>query len=151
MGRVLSYNTQPLQVTSQPSLISELTNLPFQPMEPILHMCQVTTHRAVGLLSNRYFVLYQYTPDADILIKFCNPHRYEFIRCHYNSKFNYVILGFIDGLILIYHINQMKQIRRYQHHWKMITDLAISQDQNLLFSCSTDHLINIWNLGRDRH
>ena len=58
MGRVLLYNTQPLQFTSQPLFISELANLPFQSMEPIIHICQVITHRAIGLLSNRYFVLF---------------------------------------------------------------------------------------------
>jgi WD40 repeat protein len=117
-------------------------------MEPIIHICQVQTHRSIGLLSNEYFVLWQYTPNHNLLMKFCNPHRNEFIRCHYNGKFDLIIFAFIDGLILIYQINQMKQIRRYQCHWKMITDLKNSQDQTLLLSSSIDHIINIWNLGK---
>ncbi|CAF0891715.1 unnamed protein product [Rotaria sordida] len=151
MGRVLLYNTQPLQFTSQPLFVSELANLPFQSMEPIIHICQVITHRAIGLLSNRYFILWQYTPNENLLIKFCNPYRYDFIRCHYNSKFDYIIFAFIDGFILIYQINQMKQIRRYHYHWKMITDLKNSKDQNLLLSSSIDHIINVWNLETLQH
>ncbi|CAF2848054.1 unnamed protein product [Rotaria sp. Silwood2] len=150
MGRVLLYNTQPLQFTSQPLFVSELANLPFQSMEPIIHICHVKTHRAIGLLSNRYFVLWQYTPSENLLIKFCNPYQYDFIRCHYNSKFDYIIFAFIDGFILIYEINQMKHIRRYHYHWKIITDLENSKDQNLLLSSSIDHIINIWNLGKKK-
>ncbi|CAF5227774.1 unnamed protein product, partial [Rotaria magnacalcarata] len=100
MGRVLLYNTQPLQFTSQPLFISELANLPFTPMEAIIHICHVIKHRAVGLLSNRIFVLWQYTPNENTLRKFCNPYRYDFSRCHYNSKFDYIIFAFIDGFIL---------------------------------------------------
>ncbi|CAM4769649.1 unnamed protein product [Rotaria magnacalcarata] len=151
MGRVLLYNTQPLQFTSQPLFISELANLPFTPMEAIIHICHVIKHRAVGLLSNRIFVLWQYTPNENTLRKFCNPYRYDFSRCHYNSKFDYIIFAFIDGFILIYQINQMKQIRRCQHHWQMITDLVNSQDQNLLLSSSIDHTINVWNLETLQH
>ncbi|CAF2606103.1 unnamed protein product [Rotaria sp. Silwood2] len=131
MGRVLLYNTQPLQFTSQPLFVSELANLPFQSMEPIIHICHVKTHRAIGLLSNRYFVLWQYTPSENLLIKFCNPYQYDFIRCHYNSKFDYIIFAFIDGFILIYEINQMKHIRRYHYHWKIITDLENKTLQHL--------------------
>lgn len=117
-------------------------------MEPIIHLCQVLTHRSIGILSHRYFVLYQYTPNENLLMKYCNPYRYDFIRCHYNSKYNYIIFAFIDGLILIYEINQMKQIRRYKNHWKMITDLKNSKDENLLLSSSIDRIINIYNLGK---
>ncbi|CAF3364498.1 unnamed protein product [Rotaria sp. Silwood1] len=151
MGRVLLYNTQPLQFTSQPLFVSELTNLPFQSMEPIIHICHVITYRSIGLLSNRYFVLWQYTSEERILTKFCNPYRYDFIRCHYNSKFDYIIFAFIDGFILIYQIHQMKPIRRYHYHWKMITDLENSKDQNLLLSSSIDHVINVWNLETLQH
>lgn len=150
MGRVFSYNTQPLQYTSQPLFASELSQLPFQSMEPIIHLCHITHHRSIGILSNRYFVIWQYTPHQNVLMKFCNPYRYDFIRCHYNSKYEYIIFAFIDGFMLIYQFNPLKQIRRYQSHWKMITDLKNSQDQNYLLSSSIDHLINIWNLGRNR-
>jgi WD40 repeat protein len=117
-------------------------------MEPIIHICHVITHRSIGILSNRYFVLYQYTPNENLLLKFCNPYRYDFIRCHYNSKFDYIIFAFLDGFLLIYQLNQMKQIRRYKNHWKMITDLKTSRNENYLLSSSIDHMINIWNLGK---
>jgi WD40 repeat protein len=147
MGRVLLYNTQPLQFTSQPLFTSELGQLPFQSMEPIIHICQIVTYRSIGILSNRYFVLWQYTSNQKSLIQFCNPYRYDFIRCHYTSKFDYIIFAFLDGFISIYQLKQMKQIRRYQYHWKMITDLKTSQ--NILLSSSIDHTIHVWNLGRN--
>jgi len=147
MGRVLLYNTQPLQYTSQPLFICELDQLPLQSMEPIIHICQIITYRSIGILSNRYFVLWQYTSNQKLLIQFCNPYRYDFIRCHYTSKFDYIIFAFLDGFISIYQLKQMKQIRRYQYHWKMITDLKTSQ--NILLSSSIDHTINVWNLGRN--
>jgi WD40 repeat protein len=43
----------------------------------------------------------------------------------------------------------MKQIRRYQYHWKMITDLKTNKNENILLSSSIDQMINIWNLGKD--
>ncbi len=147
MGRVLLYNTQSLQYTSQPLFLSELRQLPFQPMEPIIHLCQIFNHRSIGILSNRYFVLWQYAPTENCLMKFCNPYRYDLIRCHYNSKYDYMIFAFLDGIILIYQLNPMKQIRRYQYHWNMITDLKTSKNENILLSSSIDHMINIWNLG----
>lgn len=148
MGRVFLYNTQPLQYISPPLFLSELNPLPFQPMEPIIHICQILTHRSIGILSHRYFVLWQYTPNQNFLMKFCNPYRYDFIRCYYNCKYDYIIFAFIDGFILIYQLNQMKQIRQYQYHWKMITDLKTNKNETILLSSSIDHRINILNLGR---
>jgi WD40 repeat protein len=58
-----------------------------------------------------------------------------------------MIFAFLDGTILIYQLNPMKQIRRYQYHWNMITDLKTSKNENILLSSSIDHMINIWNLG----
>jgi WD40 repeat protein len=58
-----------------------------------------------------------------------------------------MIFAFLDGIILIYQLNSMKQIRRYQYHWNMITDLKTSKNENILLSSSIDHMINIWNLG----
>jgi WD40 repeat protein len=147
MGRVFLYNTQPLQYTSQPVFLSELNQLPFQSMEPIIHICHIINHRSIGILSSRYFILWQYKPNENLLIKFCNPYQYDFICCHYNYKYDYIIFGFIDGCILIYQLNQMKQIRRYQYHWKMITDLKSNKNENLFLSSSIDHMINIWNFG----
>lgn len=147
MGRVLLYNTQPLKFTSQPLFVSELAQLPFQPMEAIIHLTHVTSRRAIGILSNRYFVLWQYSPNEELLLTFCNPHRYDFIRCHYIKRYNYIIFAFTDGLILIYQIDQMKQMRRYQNHWKKITDLKNNKTETLLLSSSKDHIINVWNLG----
>jgi WD40 repeat protein len=147
MGRVLLYNTQPVQFTSQPLFVCEIAMLPFQPMEPIIDLCRVIERRAVGLLSSRYFVLWQYAPIHNVLIQLCNPHRMDFIRCHYNTRFDLIVLGFIDGLILLYNLNPMKQLRRYQSHWKTITGLQSSKQQNLLISSSLDRTINVWNLG----
>jgi WD40 repeat protein len=149
MGRVFLYNTQPLQSASQPLFISELNQLPFQSMEPIIHLCHIRNSQSIGILSNRLFILWEYKSKKKFLMKFCNPYQYDFIRCHYNSKYDYIIFAFIDGFILIYQLNQMKQIRRYHHHWKMITDLKFSKDQNILLSSSIDHRINIWNFGRN--
>ncbi|CAF3769661.1 unnamed protein product [Adineta steineri] len=149
MGRVFLYNTQPLQFISQPLFISELTQLPFHSTEPIIHICQIGIYRSIGILSNRYFILWQYVPTEKLLLKFCNPYRYDFIRCHYISKYDYIVFAFIDGFVLIYQLNQMKQIRRYQYHWKMITDLK--NNQNILLSSSLDHRINIWNLESLQH
>ena len=149
IGRVLLYNTQPLQYTSQPLFLSELGPFPFQNTEPIIHLCQIFHQQSIGILSARYFLLWQYAPTAHCLMKFCNPHRYDFVRCHYNWKYDYIILAFLDGLILIYQLKQMKQIRRYQqYHWQTITDLKNSQDGKLLLSASLDQMIHVWNLGR---
>lgn len=145
MGRVLQYNTQSLQFISQPIFISELTQLSFQSYESIIHMCDVRTHQSIGLLSNRYFLLWQYIPNEKLLLKFCNPFQYDFIRCHYHSTYDYFILALIDGVILVYQFDEMKQVRRYQCHWKQITHLKTTQ--TLLLSSSMDHRINIWNLG----
>lgn len=148
-GRVLLYNTQPLQFTSQPLFLSELRQLPFQSTEAIVHLCQIVNHRSIGILSARYFVLWQNAPTETCVMKFCNPYRYDLTRCHYNSRYDYIVLAFLDGLILIYQLHQMKRIRRYQHHWQRITDLKNSEDEKLLLSASLDRTINVWNLGRN--
>ena len=147
IGRVLLYNTQPLQLTSSPLFTSEIIGLPFQPMEPIVHLCSVATQQAVGLLSSRYFVLWQHSPSEKVLVTFCNPHRHDFTRCHYNAKHDLLILACTNGLMVFYQRHSMAPVRRCQHHWNRITGLVHSKDKNLLLSSSMDHMINVWNLG----
>ena len=149
LGRVLLYNTQPLQYTSQPIFLSELRQLPFQQTESILHLCQIFHQQSIGILSTRYFILWQYVPVENCRMKFCNPHRYDFARCHYVCKYDYIVLAFLDGLLLIYRLNQMQLIRRYHSDWQTITDLKTSHDEKLLLSASHDQIIHVYNLGRD--
>ncbi|UJR27655.1 hypothetical protein I4U23_008936 [Adineta vaga] len=149
IGRILQYNTQSLQFISQPIFTSELPQLPFHSHESILHMCDIQSHRSIGLLSSRYFLVWQYAPNEKLLLKFCNSFQYDFNRCHHHSKFDYLIFALIDGVILIYQFEQMKRIRRYQCHWQLITDLRTTQ--NFLLSSSMDHRINVWNLETLQH
>ncbi|CAF0801787.1 unnamed protein product [Adineta ricciae] len=149
LGRVLQYNTQPLQFTSSPLLISELSQLSLQSHEPIIHMCDVRTHQSVGFLSDQYFLLYRYGPNEQLSLKFCNPFQYGWNRCHYQSKYDYLIFALIDGTMFIYQLNQMRQIRRYQCHWKTITDLKATT--NLLLSSSLDRRLNVYSLETLQH
>lgn len=145
MGRALQYNTQSLQFTSPPLLISELSQLPLHSHEPIIHICNVRTHQSVGFLSDRYFLLYRYGSNEQLLLKFCNPFQYGWNRCHYQSKYGYLIFALIDGTIFIYQLNPLKQIRRYQCHWNTITDLKTTT--KLLLSSSLDRQLNVYSLG----
>jgi len=147
LGRVLQFNTQSLQYTSQPIFLSELPQLPFQFNESIIHLCQIGTLQSIGILSHRYFLVWQYASNQKYTRQFCNPHRYDFKRCLYVAKYDYIVFGFFDGLVLIYQFNQMQQIRRYDQHWQMITDLKVNFNENLLLSSSIDHSMNIWNIG----
>ncbi|CAF0766338.1 unnamed protein product [Adineta ricciae] len=149
LGRVLQYNTQSLQFTSPPLLISELSQLSLHSHEPIIHMCDVRTQQSVGFLSDQYFLLYRYGSNEQLLLKFCNPFQYGWNRCHYQSKYDYLIFALIDGTMFIYQLNQMKQIRRYQCHWKTITDLKTTA--NLLLSSSLDRRLNVYSLETLQH
>ena len=145
LGRVLQYDTQSLQFISPPLLISELSQLSLHSHEPIIHMCDVRTHQSVGFLSDQCFLLYRYGSNEQLLLKFCNPFQYGWNRCHYQSKYDYLIFALIDGTMFIYQLNQMKQIHRYQCHWKTITDLKTTT--HLLLSSSLDRRLNVYSLG----
>ena len=146
-GRVLLYNTQPLRYTSQPLFTSELAGLPLHPLEKIVDLCHVETERAIGLLSARCFILWQYSHSDHIRLKFCNSYNHPFNRCYSIARFRLLILTFDDGLLHIYQLPSMQQLRHYQKHWKPISSLVTSHEQKYLLTSSTDHRINIWNLG----
>ncbi|CAF0910189.1 unnamed protein product [Didymodactylos carnosus] len=150
LGRVLVYNTHSIQYTSQPIFIHEIPNLPFEPTEPIIHMCHVTSHKSTGLLSERHFVLWQYSPKQTVNFDLCNPHRFDFCHCHYNSRYNYFFTGFQDGVIILW-TEAIKRLRYYHSHYKTITGLESSMKKDILISSSLDRIINVWNLATLQH
>jgi hypothetical protein len=142
------YNTRPLQYISQPVLISEFVDSSFQSMDAIIHICDIHVSREVGLLSHRYFLLWQYANNENNRKQFCNPLCHDFVRCQHNARFDLIIFAFVDGSILIYRHHSMQQLRQYHVHWQKITGLILSHDQVHLLSSSLDRRINVWNLGK---